>query len=181
MLFGVRPSASLPIEGHVQGAAQSARGRAGCGDGGPVFHLASGSAQRVLNADDSEAEPLLLYEVGPKLGAGAFGEVKLAVHRATGARVAIKTYEKYKVKQYERVRTGNFDDNRPICSEIGTVASTSTSAACAAAGVAAARVIPYPFQACLPCWTTSTSCSFFKGSTLRNASISSSSSSMAAR
>ncbi len=42
-------------------------------------------------ADDSAAEPLLLYDVGCKLGAGAFGEVKLAVHRATGEKVAIKT------------------------------------------------------------------------------------------
>jgi serine/threonine protein kinase len=78
-----------------------------------------------LSPDDSEAEPLLLYDVGAKLGAGAFGEVKLAVHKATGEKVAIKTYEKYKVKQYERMRTGNFDDNRPICSEIGDYFSSS--------------------------------------------------------
>ncbi len=50
------------------------------------------AAPHTSRADDSEAEPLLLYDVGAKLGAGAFGEVKLAVHRATGERVAIKTY-----------------------------------------------------------------------------------------
>ncbi len=43
--------------------------------------------------------------------------------------MAIKTYEKYKVKQYERVRTGNFDDNRPICSEIGAAAAADAAAA----------------------------------------------------
>jgi serine/threonine protein kinase len=50
------------------------------------------TAPHTSRSDDSEAEPLLLYDVGTKLGAGAFGEVKLAVHKATGERVAIKTY-----------------------------------------------------------------------------------------
>lgn len=32
--------------------------------------------------------------------------------------VAIKTYEKYKIKQYERYRVGSFDDEKPVCAEI---------------------------------------------------------------
>ena len=47
--------------------------------------------------DCSSIDPLLFFEVGEEIGKGAFGSVKLATHILCGAKVAIKTYDKYKV------------------------------------------------------------------------------------
>jgi serine/threonine protein kinase len=40
--------------------------------------------------------------VGKLLGRGAFSVVKLGVHKVSGKKVAVKTYEKYKLIDHKR-------------------------------------------------------------------------------
>lgn len=49
------------------------------------------------NGDADKVDPLAFYILGEELGKGAFGSVRVATHVMSGEKVAIKTYDKYKV------------------------------------------------------------------------------------
>jgi serine/threonine protein kinase len=87
----------------------------------------------------TKVNPLDFYEFGEEIGKGAFGKVREATHLLTGARVAVKTYEKHIIRKFEsrradvgekiantpddesgsagKKRTGNLNDRRPFCVE----------------------------------------------------------------
>mmetsp|Transcript_6662 Transcript_6662/g.16680 ORF Transcript_6662/g.16680 Transcript_6662/m.16680 type:complete len:659 (-) Transcript_6662:1541-3517(-) len=51
----------------------------------------------MMGCDDADVSSLGEYEFGKLLGEGAYGKVKLGTHHPTGAKVAVKTFEKAKL------------------------------------------------------------------------------------
>lgn len=56
-----------------------------------------------LRRQKSEEQPLELreFQIGLKIGQGAFAQVRRAVHQKTKAVIALKTYDKKNLKQEE--------------------------------------------------------------------------------